>query len=47
MARGAESRAMFKGVGEPGAPNRVTGYYTQRALLLDVGQIVAQRPKLS
>ena len=34
-----------KGAGEPGAPNRVTEYYTQQALLLDVGQIVAQRPK--
>ena len=33
-----------KGNGEPGAPNRITEYYTQQALLLDVGKMIAERP---
>lgn len=33
-----------KGNGEPGAPPRVTEYYTQQALVLDLGKIVADTP---
>ena len=35
-----------KGNGEPGAPPRITEYYIQQALILDFGQIIADRPNL-
>jgi hypothetical protein len=35
-----------KGNGASGAPDRVTEYFIQQALVLDVGKIVADRPNL-
>lgn len=35
-----------KGNGATGAPNRITEYYTQQSLVLDIGQIIAQRPNI-
>jgi hypothetical protein len=32
--------------GAPDAPNRITEYYIQQALVLDVGQMIAKRPNL-
>ena len=35
-----------KGAGEPGAPTRITEYYTQQTLALDIGQVIANKPNM-